>query len=55
MAVKMALATLGKKPAKRKPKMPKPLLTPDEVITALRALYGEPEWRPHGDAMASWC
>ena len=27
-------------------------LTPDEVIARLTALYGEPEWRPHGDAMA---
>ena len=41
-----------KKPAKRKPKAPKPLLTPDDVIERLRALYGEPEWRPHGDATA---
>src|SRR3990170_2646068 len=27
-------------------------LTPDEVISRLTALYGEPEWRPHGDATA---
>ena len=26
--------------------------TPDEVIERLRALYGAPEWRPHGDAMS---
>jgi endonuclease-3 len=26
--------------------------TPDEVIQLLRTEYGEPEWRPHGDAMA---
>jgi endonuclease-3 len=26
--------------------------TPDEVIDRLRALYGEPEWRSHGDAMS---
>jgi endonuclease-3 len=26
--------------------------TPDEVISLLRDEYGEPEWRPHGDAMA---
>jgi len=45
-------AQSGKKPAKRKPKAPKPLLTPDDVIQRLRALYGEPEWRPHGDATA---
>lgn len=25
--------------------------TPDEVVDRLRSLYGEPEWRPHGDAM----
>ena len=25
-------------------------LAPDEVISRLTALYGEPEWRPHGDA-----
>ncbi len=33
---------------KTKPK----LLTPDEVIDRLRALYGEPQWRPHHDATA---
>jgi endonuclease-3 len=27
-------------------------LTPDDVITGLRELYGEPEWRAHGDAMS---
>ena len=27
-------------------------LAPDEVISRLTALYGEPEWRPHGDAMS---
>jgi len=27
-------------------------LTPDEIIDRLRAEYGEPEWRPHGDATA---
>ena len=27
-------------------------LKPHEVIERLRALYGEPEWRPHGDATA---
>jgi endonuclease III len=42
----------SKEPAKRKTKAPKPLLTPDDVIQRLRALYGEPEWRPHGDATA---
>jgi endonuclease-3 len=26
------------------------LLTPAEVVRRLTALYGEPEWRPHGDA-----
>ena len=41
-----------KKPAKRKPRAPKPLLTPEDVIQRLRAIYGEPEWRPHGDATA---
>jgi len=25
--------------------------TPDEVVQRLKALYGAPEWRPHGDAM----
>jgi endonuclease-3 len=25
--------------------------TPDEVVQRLQALYGAPEWRPHGDAM----
>jgi endonuclease-3 len=30
---------------------PKPY-TPDEVVEVLRAFYGEPEWRPHGDAMS---
>jgi endonuclease III len=34
--------------AKRKTKT----LTPDEIIARLRADYGEPEWRPHGDATA---
>jgi endonuclease III len=28
------------------------VLTPDEVVHRLRELYGEPEWRPHGDATA---
>jgi endonuclease-3 len=28
------------------------IYTPDEVIHLLREEYGEPEWRPHGDAMA---
>jgi endonuclease-3 len=28
------------------------LLKPREVIERLRGLYGEPEWRPHGDATA---
>jgi endonuclease-3 len=27
-------------------------LTPDEILARLRAVYGEPEWRPHGDATA---
>jgi endonuclease III len=27
-------------------------LTPNEIIARLRAEYGEPEWRPHGDATA---
>jgi endonuclease-3 len=27
-------------------------LTPDEIVARLRPLYGEPEWRPHGDATA---
>jgi endonuclease-3 len=27
-------------------------LTPAEIIGRLRELYGEPEWRPHGDATA---
>jgi endonuclease-3 len=27
-------------------------LSPDEVVERLSALYGRPEWRPHGDAMA---
>ena len=26
------------------------LLSPQEVIARLQALYGDPEWRPHGDA-----
>jgi endonuclease-3 len=26
--------------------------TPDEVVARLQALYGAPEWRPHGDAMS---
>ncbi|HLF79222.1 MAG TPA: endonuclease III [Dehalococcoidia bacterium] len=26
--------------------------TPDEVVQRLQALYGAPEWRPHGDAMS---
>jgi endonuclease III len=34
--------------AKRKTKT----LSPDEIIARLRADYGEPEWRPHGDATA---
>jgi endonuclease-3 len=25
---------------------------PDEVVQRLQALYGAPEWRPHGDAMS---
>jgi endonuclease III len=28
------------------------VLTPREIVTRLCPLYGEPEWRPHGDAMA---
>jgi len=28
-----------------------PTLSPSEVVTRLAALYGEPVWRPHGDAM----
>jgi endonuclease-3 len=27
-------------------------LTPDEIMSRLITLYGDPEWRPHGDAMA---
>jgi endonuclease III len=27
-------------------------LTPDEIVARLRPLYGEPQWRPHGDATA---
>ncbi|HEU0074950.1 MAG TPA: endonuclease III [Dehalococcoidia bacterium] len=27
-------------------------LTPDEIIARLRAVYGEPQWRPHHDATA---
>lgn len=27
-------------------------LTPDEILARLRALYGEPQWRPHHDATA---
>ena len=26
-------------------------LTPAEIVSRLAALYGEPEWRPHGDPM----
>ncbi len=29
-----------------------PTLSPREIIRRLSALYGEPVWRPHGDAMA---
>ena len=29
-----------------------PRLTPQEITRRLRELYGEPEWRPHGDATA---
>jgi endonuclease-3 len=41
--------TAKKKPAKRRPKAPKPLLTPDEVVQRLESLYGRPQWRPHWD------
>jgi endonuclease-3 len=27
-------------------------LAPSEIISRLAALYGEPDWRPHGDAMS---
>jgi endonuclease-3 len=39
--------------AKRRtaPSKDPPTLTPDEVVRRLRDYYGEPEWRPHGDAM----
>jgi endonuclease-3 len=30
----------------------KAVLTPEEVVSRLRVLYGEPEWRPHHDATA---
>jgi endonuclease-3 len=29
-----------------------PTLPPPEIISRLAGLYGEPEWRPHGDAMS---
>jgi endonuclease III len=29
-----------------------PVYTPGEVVDILRSFYGEPEWRPHGDAMS---
>ena len=32
--------------------MEHPPLTPDEIVASLGAYYGEPEWRPHGDAMS---
>lgn len=32
---------------RRKP----PTLPPSEIVSRLAALYGEPVWRPHGDAM----
>ncbi len=34
-------------PRRRKP----PTLSPSEIVSRLAALYGEPVWRPHGDAM----
>jgi endonuclease III len=34
------------------PKTKLKTLSPDEVVARLRELYGEPEWRPHGDATA---
>jgi endonuclease-3 len=34
------------------PAMADERLTPDEVVTRLRGLYGAPEWRAHGDAMS---
>jgi len=30
----------------------KPIYTPDEIVALLSADYGQPEWRPHGDAMS---
>jgi endonuclease-3 len=36
----------------RAPRRKKRVLEPDEVIERLRMLYGQPEWRPHGDATA---
>jgi endonuclease III len=37
---------------KRPPRRKKSLLSPAQVIERLRAIYGQPEWRPHGDATA---
>jgi endonuclease-3 len=41
-------------PAAKKtaPPLKAPPLTPEVVIDRLRRLYGQPEWRPHGDATA---
>jgi endonuclease-3 len=39
-------------PKKRPFKPRKGVLTSDDVIQRLRGLYGQPEWRPHGDATA---
>lgn len=36
---------------KRRKRAPKPELSPEEIIRQLSAVYGEPAWRPHGDAM----
>jgi endonuclease-3 len=34
------------------PRRLKPALSPQEIIARLSELYGEPVWRPHGDAMS---
>ena len=44
------IAPSGKLVAMAKTKAPD--LSPAAVVEALRAFYGEPEWRPHGDAMS---
>jgi endonuclease-3 len=43
---------LTRKNEKRPRQVNRKPLSPHEVVARLRELYGQPEWRPHGDATA---